>query len=65
MKYQVYIDNDQISLKTTHEINTAYDVRLAASTIRANNEDIPLEDYRVKRLSDGKVWKNIWKTKEK
>ena len=64
MKYQVYIDNDQITLKTTDNLETLDDVRLAASTIRANHQSIPLEDYRVKRFSDGRVYKNIWKKKK-
>jgi uncharacterized protein YpmS len=61
MAYQVYIDNDSISIKTTSDLKTKRDIAVALSTIRANNEDIPLQDYRVKRLSDGKIFKKVWK----
>ena len=58
--YQVYIDNDQITIKT-EILKSEKMAKLAVSTIRYNHPDIPLDDYRVKRLSDGKIVKVKWK----
>jgi hypothetical protein len=61
MAYQVLINNDQINITSLDTLTTKQDVLKVVSTLLVNRKDIPLSDYRIKRLSDGKITKIFWK----